>query len=254
MMIFLKKGIFITLTFLIFLSTHKLYSDDNIVADLSKDTVEISTTFSGAKILLFGAYNGQNGDDIIVTVEGPIGKVKIQKKSEKFGLWAVTNSLTFLNVPKYYYIASNKKISEIISDDEIRLRGLDFRNLKFKPLNKKINKNELLKWRDALIRNMKEERFWRIEEGSILLNKNTLFRKTLSLPSNVTTGIFEVEILHYRDGMLVSQDLSKIKVTKSGIGANIYNIAHQFSTLYGILAVIIAVFFGWFANFIFRRI
>ena len=101
---------------------------------------------------------------------------------------------------------------------------------------------------------MKEERFWRIEEGSILLNKNTLFRKTLSLPSNVTTGIFEVEILHYRDGMLVSQDLSKIKVTKSGIGANIYNIAHQFSTLYGILAVIIAVFFGWFANFIFRRI
>ena len=54
--------------------------------------------------------------------------------------------------------------------------------------------------------------------------------------------------------MLVSQDLSKIKVTKSGIGANIYNIAHQFSTLYGILAVIIAVFFGWFANFIFRRI
>ena len=94
----------------------------------------------------------------------------------------------------------------------------------------------------------------KIEEKSILLNRNTLFRKTLSLPSNVTTGVFNVEILHYREGLLISQEISNINVTKSGVGANIYDIAHEFSALYGILAVIIAVFFGWFANFVFRRI
>ena len=70
----------------------------------------------------------------------------------------------------------------------------------------------------------------------------------------MTTGLFNVEILHYRNGILISQEVSNINVSKSGIGANIYNIAHEFSALYGILAVAIAVFFGWFANLIFRRI
>ena len=88
----------------------------------------------------------------------------------------------------------------------------------------------------------------------IKLNKNTLFRKTLSLPSNVSTGMYNVKILHYRKGNLISQEESKIKIDKTGISANIYNIAQNFSAIYGIIAVIVALFFGWFTNFIFRRI
>ncbi len=230
------------------------FSEENIVAGLSKDTVEISTTFSGAKILLFGAYNGQKGDDIIVTVEGPKGKVKVQKKEKKFGIWATSETLTFLKVPKYYYVASNRKVSKIVSLEETFLRGLDFQNLKFDTVKKNLSKIKKVEWKNALSRNMIKKGFWKIEEGSIMLNENTLFRKTLSLPSNVTTGIFEVKILHYRNGVLLSQELSKINITKGGVGASIYNVAQEFSTLYGILAVIIAVFFGWFANFVFRRI
>ena len=45
-------------------------ANENIVADLSENNVEISTTFSGAKILLFGAYDGKKDDDIIVIVSG----------------------------------------------------------------------------------------------------------------------------------------------------------------------------------------
>ena len=41
---------------MLILNIVKAFSEENIVAGLSKDTVEISTTFSGAKILLFGAY------------------------------------------------------------------------------------------------------------------------------------------------------------------------------------------------------
>ena len=53
---------------------------------------------------------------------------------------------------------------------------------------------------------------------------------------------------------LISQEESKIKIDKTGISANIYNIAQNFSAIYGIIAVIVALFFGWFTNFIFRRI
>ena len=58
----------------------------------------------------------------------------------------------------------------------------------------------------------------------------------------------------YRKGNLISQEESKIKIDKTGISANIYNVAQNFSAIYGIIAVIVALFFGWFTNFIFRRI
>ena len=243
----------ILLIIIIALNSFTVFAKDNLVTDLSESTVEISSTFSGADILLFGAYDGQKNDDIIVVVSGQKGNIKVDKKEKKFGIWMITESIKFLNVPKYYYIASNRKIEEITNKTEIKKRKLDFNNFELK--NNKIDyKNLDKKWYEALKRNMKKKQFWKIEENSIKLNKNTLFRKTLSLPSNVSTGMYNVKILHYRKGNLISQEESKIKIDKTGISANIYNVAQNFSAIYGIIAVIVALFFGWFTNFIFRRI
>ena len=243
----------ILLIIIITLNSFTVFARDNLVTDLSESTVEISSTFSGADILLFGAYDGQKNDDIIVVVSGQKGNIKVDKKEKKIGIWMITESIKFLNVPKYYYIASNRKIEEITNKTEIKKRKLDLNSFELK--NNKIDyKNLDKKWYEALKRNMKKKQFWKIEENSITLNKNTLFRKTLSLPSNVSTGMYNVKILHYRKGNLISQEESKIKIDKTGISANIYNFAQNFSAIYGIIAVIIALFFGWFTNFIFRRI
>ena len=243
----------ILLIIIIALNSFTVFAKDNLVTDLSESTVEISSTFSGADILLFGAYDGQKNDDIIVVVSGQKGNIKVDKKEKKFGIWMITESIKFLNIPKYYYIASNRKIEEITNKTEIKKRKLDLNSFELK--NNKIDyKNLDKKWYEALKRNMKKKQFWKIEENSIKLNKNTLFRKTLSLPSNVSTGIYDVKILHYRKGNLISQEESKIKIDKTGISANIFNIAQNFSAIYGIIAVIVALFFGWFTNFIFRRI
>ena len=66
--------------------------------------------------------------------------------------------------------------------------------------------------------------------------------------------MYKVQILHYRDGLLKSEEESKIEILKSGFSEKVFTIAQEYSTLYGIFAVIIAVFIGWFANLIFRRI
>ena len=99
-------------------------ANENIVADLSENNVEISTTFSGAKILLFGAYDGKKDDDIIVIVSGPKGRVKVEKKSKKYGIWMISDSIIFKDVPNYYYIASNRKIMNITNKNEIKKKDL----------------------------------------------------------------------------------------------------------------------------------
>ena len=250
---YIYKNLFLKTLFL-FIFNLEVLAKENIVADLSENTVEISTTFSGAEILLFGAYDGEKNDDIIVIVTGPKGKIKVEKREKKFGIWITSKSLIFDKVPKYYYIASNRKIDKITNIDEIKDKSLNLNYLKLGKVNKKLDMKEFNSWRVSLTRNMIKQKFWKVEENSIALNKNTLFRKTLSLPSNVTTGLFIVKILHYRNGILISKEESKINITKSGISANIYKIAEEYSTLYGFFAVVLAVFIGWLSNVIFRRI
>ena len=91
----------IVLIIVISLNFFTAFAKDNLVTDLSESTVEISSTFSGADILLFGAYDGQKNDDIIVVVSGQKGNIKVDKKEKKFGIWMITESIKFSNIPKY---------------------------------------------------------------------------------------------------------------------------------------------------------
>ena len=74
--------LYINLIFLVSILTSKTFAQNQIVADLSQENVKIATDFQGAKILLFGAYDGKKGDDIIVIVTGPKGLVTVQKKEK----------------------------------------------------------------------------------------------------------------------------------------------------------------------------
>ena len=95
----------------VFIFSSDLKAQNQIVADLSQDNVKISTDFLGAKILLFGAYDGKKGDDIIVVVTGPKGLVTVQKKEKILGVWVNTQKVNYINAPKYLNISSNTSSS-----------------------------------------------------------------------------------------------------------------------------------------------
>lgn len=245
----------IIISLLIIVSAPDLKAKNQIVADLSQDNVEISTDFLGAKILLFGAYDGKKGDDIIIVVTGPKGLVTVQKKEKVFGVWVNTQKINYINSPKYLNILSNRDINDILNQRTRKIAeiGLNNLNVRIQP-GKVVSKEKEKIWRKALTRNMLKSKLWSLNENSVYLNKNVLFRSYLTLPSNVPTGIFNVKILHYRNNKLISKETSTINVLKSGISAEIYNIAQNYSTLYGIFAVLLAVLIGWITNLIFRKI
>ena len=243
----------INLIFFIMTLTSNTLAQNQIVADLSQENVKISTDFQGAKILLFGAYDGEKGDDIIVIVTGPKGLVTVQKKEKIFGVWVNTKKVNYINAPKYLSISSNRKIEEILNKKTQKISEIGLNNLKIR-IQPGIKVENEKKWRQALTRNMLKSNLWSINENSVSLNKDALFRSYLELPSNVITGQFEVKILHYRNSKLVSQQINSINVSKSGISAEIYDIAQSYSTLYGIFAVLLAVLVGWGSNLIFRKV
>ena len=251
----MKNAFQIILLLFVYTYSSNSSAENNLVADLSQDNVKISTNFLGAKILLFGAYDGIQGDDIIVVVSGPKGLVTVQKKEKVLGVRVNTKKINYINAPKYLYIASNRDINEILNYKTRKISeiGLNNLNVRMQP-GENISTKEEETWRKALTRNMLKSKLWSLDENSVKLNKNALFRTYVALPSNVPTGIFNVKILHYRNNKLISKERSTINVSKSGMSAEIYNIAQNYSTLYGIFAVLLAVLIGWITNIIFRKI
>ena len=249
----MKVCFHLNLIFLVSILSSNTFAQNQIVADLSQENVKISTDFQGAKILLFGAYDGKKGDDIIVIVTGPKGLVTVQKKEKILGVWVNTRKVNYINTPKYLSISSNRRIDDILNKKTQKISEIGLNNLKIR-IQPGIKVENEGNWRQALTRNMLKSNLWSINENSVTLNKDSLFRSYLKLPSNVITGQFEVKILHYRNSKLVSQQINSINVSKSGISAEIYNIAQNYSTLYGIFAVFLAVLVGWGSNLIFRKV
>ena len=150
---------------LAFIISYDVKAKNQIVADLSQENVKITTDFLGAKILLFGAYDGQKGDDIIVVVTGPKGLVTVQKKEKVFGIWVNTKSVNYINTPKYLNISSNRDINKILNQKTQKISEIGLNNLKIRlQPGKKVQKEK--EWREALTRNMLKSKLWSLNENS----------------------------------------------------------------------------------------
>lgn len=236
-----------------------IYSDvyarsTTLVADLSKSDIAINTDFNGASLLLFGAISGEQGDDIIVVISGPSSELITRQKSNLSGIWVNSNSVKWKNAPSYYQIFTTKPLSEIASREVLRSLavGTEFLNLRYDTTTV-LEPDDYQNWLDALKRNMQSASLWKTNETTIQVVRGALFRTEVTLPANITTGDYEVRIIHFRNGEFLAEDKTAIEVKKAGFSAFIYNLAHEYSIFYGIFAIVFAVFAGWLAAAVFPK-
>ena len=229
----------------------------SIVADLSSDSISINTGFNGAELLLFGSFDGIEGDDLVILVEGPKADTIIYKKEYVSGIWINRENITFKNVPSFYYIVySNTKMS-LKNLALLKREKIGSANLELKSTRKSHSEN-LNVWRNSLERRMIERGMWVLKKGigsqSIEIKNNKLFRAPVVIPATVLPGEYKVSIFLLRNGKIVSKENTKISVQKTGLEAKIYNFAHENSMLYGIFAILLALCAGYIAAFSFRKI
>ena len=229
----------------------------SIIADLSNDSININTGFNGAEIFLFGTYDGKEGDDLFIFIEGPKTEATIYKKDYISGIWVNKQSVTFKDVPSFYYsIFSNSKTSDA-NLNYLKTNNLGSSNLKLTPQN--LQKLLGLKmWIKSFEAKMKKNKMWITKKGTgkenIEIKNNKLFRAPVILPATVLPGDYKVKILHLRNGVRVSEENTQIFIKKSGMGSKIYNFAHDYSALYGIFAIVLAVSAGYLAAVGFRKV
>ncbi len=222
-----------------------------LVADLSESVVKITTGFTGTKVLLFGAIEGRG--KLVVIVEGPRHSLTVRRKRRIAGIWVNRAEVQFDDVPSFYQVLSSDPLEEWLPLRTRDLYQIGVEYLRFAPRTK-VSPAEAASFRDALIRNMQRNGRYGVLEGNVTVMGGQLFRADLFLPANLPTGFYSIEVMLITDGNVKSIQATPLLVTKSGIGAQVYDMAYSYPALYGIMAIVIAVLAGLGANAIFRKV
>ncbi len=102
----------------------------------------------------------------------------------------------------------------------------------------------------------------RIREGSGLYNQSfgsvefvspTLFRADLRLPADLPVGQHMVRAYLFRSGVFIRQQSEPLVVVKTGFESVVDDFATRYGFLYGLFAVALAIFTGWFGRIVFKR-
>lgn len=221
-----------------------------LIADLSNHLIAITTGFAGTDVLMFGATDGPG--DIVVTVRGPLSDVSVRRKERVAGIWVNRDSMTFGLVPSFYAVASSRPIEELLSPELLQRQQVGPDNLAVVRPDGKPTKVET--FRQALFKVKEEQGLYSPTLGRVSFLGNQLFRTELRFPSNVPIGNYLVEVMLIRDGKLVSAQTTPLVISKTGVGAELYQFAHTQSLAYGVCAILAALLLGWFAYLIFRKI
>lgn len=237
-------------------------AEEKLQLGVSVDIVPVDANFSGRDIVVFGAIEDAEeprlyrGDyQVLIEVLGENEKAVVRKKERIGGIWINTAAREYQDVPSFYSLASRSPISEIADLSLFSARGIGIDYLKAKPVDGS-NIAEFLtqgEFSSALRRK-------RIENGLFAENTTaldqlspSLFRATIALPPNVPIGTHTVKAHLFLDGKKLDEVTQVFEVRKVGFEEWVYNLAHQYSLIYGIICVLLAIFTGWFANLVFRK-
>jgi uncharacterized protein (TIGR02186 family) len=220
-----------------------------IVADLAIRAIDIDHDFSGIEILLFGA-RGDVGD-IVVVVRGPKQDYTVRKKERIGGIWVNRDAVSFDQTEGFYAVASSRPLEELKNEQLLKRLDVGLGNKSFGTL---VEPENIDNFRDAFVRYKQTQGLYSTGETPISFWGDTLFRTVLSFPKNIVKGWYIAEIYLFSDGQLVGMQATPLRVKQTGFEAFVYDSAHEHPFLYGLCAVIIALFAGWAASALFHRI
>ncbi len=228
---------------------------EDIVAGLSQNAVQITATFVGSEILIFGAVKrdapAPEGDlGVVIVVEGPSHEITVRRKERRMGIWVNTDSVEVQRAPSFYAIATSGPFNEVINQDVDGAMHISI------PESIRIFQSEQVddpeNFAKAVIRIREDAGLYAMNEGAVHVTDNTLFDTRVQLPANLTEGAYKARIFLARGGEIIASHTADIEVSKVGIERWLYNLAHEQALIYGLMSLAIAIAAGWGASTFFR--
>lgn len=232
---------------------------EKIVAGLSRDDVDITTSFDGSEIIIYGAIKREspiprdNSLDVIVVVEGPARAVTVRHKERRLGVWVNTGRVGIGSAPSFYVVATTRPLDKILKPEQDQRFRISI-PLAMRAFAGENNVADVVAYTEAFMRLREASELYRQDDGAVLLAEQTLFRADVRLPANLIEGFYSTRIFLLRDGAVIDSFRAPIEVRKVGLERWLYRLALDKPFLYGIMSLAIAIAAGWGASAAFRLI
>ena len=230
-----------------------------LVPDVSQRDIEIQYSFTGAQLLLFGAIVYPDGrppqdrPDIVVVLKGPDQSITMREKRKVAGIWVNADSARFRSAPSFYAMASSRPIDRIVDERTAAIYELGVDKLQLSPAS--LNENaELERFQGGLVDLRRRTGLFVERPGTVEISSGVLYRARLPLSARVIVGDYTAETFLIQNGRVVAAATRDIVIRKSGFERFIAQAAKNYSFLYGLVAIAMAVAMGWAAGTVARRI
>ncbi|TIO06031.1 TIGR02186 family protein [Mesorhizobium sp.] len=233
---------------------------ENIQIGLSTDHVSITAGFSGADLTIFGSLENadplvarQGRYDVIVVLEGPARPVVVRRKGRVLGVWINLESETFENVPVSYSVATTRPLQDVTDPNSYKQLSLGAANLYMQPADDTDSPATIQEFTAALRDRKSATGLYSENVGGVRFLSQNLFRATVRLAPNVPVGTHKARAFLFKSGLFIKESSAQLEIRKSGFEQSIFRVAHDYSFLYGIFAVLLAMLTGWLGRLVFRK-
>jgi len=224
----------------------------DLIVDLSRARVSITSAFQGESILMFGMFDPPG--EVVVVVVGPEARETVMRKQRFLGLWLNTGRQSFDDVPAYYAIAASQPLQRLLARGAGgEILSLEDRMSTIKPVGPRAA-TELAQFRGGLLEVKRREGLYPAAIGQVTVQAGRLFRVDLPFPSRLPEGVYEVKAYLLREGKIVAAVSRPLPVGKVGFSAQLAGWASHEGALYGLGAIVMALFAGWLGGAIMRRL
>jgi uncharacterized protein (TIGR02186 family) len=220
------------------------------------DHIKIDFFYHGSTVSVRGESDADT--DIIIKIATPGSHQSLRKKGKVAGiLWMNVGELKFDHVPVLYSLHSSKKISDILSQEEINKYAIGYeavgRQAEVKPV---ANEADKTKWFNEFVRFKEASNLYcQLPEDVTLTasGKDQAFYVLSQWPYQAPPGDYIVTVYAVRDKKVVETAETKVFVEQVGLVKSFATMAKNSAALYGTISIAAALLAGFGVGLIFRK-
>ena len=223
-------------------------SPDDMAIGIASDHIDITVGFTGSSIELFGDRRDVRSD-IAIVVEGPEKNVTIWKKDRVMGTWMNRYNAKFKDMPVYYHYAISAETIDEKLKQVMQERAIGHEALFAKVNGKKAKKKKNIEvFQKALVEKSSVLGTYFEQPAKIKFFNDYFFRVSFPIPPSAPTGNYKIRSYLIKDGEVLEDTMNLLKVEQVGLNAFIYKSAHNYSFIYAVICIGIALFSGWLVS------
>ncbi len=227
-----------------------------LTAKANHDHITIDFFYHGSTVSIKGESDPDV--DLVIKITSPEGHQVLKQKGKVGGaLWMNVGQLKFENTPNFYGLYSTKKVEDILKPEEMAKYVIGYpaleKHIEISPVS---NDQEKARWFEEFVKFKEAQKVYAYSYGKIATAAEA-GRQNYSIitdwPYQAAPGDYLVSVYAVKNGKVVEQAESKVKVEQVGAVKTLASMAKDKAALYGILSVGIALGAGFGVGMVFKK-